>query len=164
MTTTQTPTPDRLKLARDALAFYADESRYHGPNVFLEVPDKWSAEAGLIAYRLDVTVDRGAIASRAIALIEAACPAQPGERTYATALQAQAEQARQLDAECGRLETLLNAMTRDRDAELAHRRNLQARVDELANMLTASAIALEAEAKQRKHLQNQLDRAKGGLT
>lgn len=154
---------EALKLARDALAFYADETRYYGPNQPLDAPDRWSRQAGMDAYRLDVTRDRGVIASRAIALLEA-IPAQPGERTYATALQAQAEQARQLDAECGRLETLLNAMTRDRDAELAHRRNLQARVDELANMLTASAIALEAEAKQRKHLQNQLDRIKGGLT
>lgn len=66
-----TTTPDPLKLARDALAFYADESRYHGPNVFLEAPDKWSAETGLTTYRLDVTRDRGVIASKALAEIDA---------------------------------------------------------------------------------------------
>ena len=55
----------------DALKFYADETRYHGPNVRLDAEDAWSERVGLTAYRLDVTRDRGVIASLAIAKAEA---------------------------------------------------------------------------------------------
>ena len=51
----------------EALSFYADSTRYHGPNQSLNEPDKWSAHVGLTAYRLDVTRDGGVIASAAIA-------------------------------------------------------------------------------------------------
>ena len=53
---------------RAALSFYADETRYWGPNQRLAVDesDVWSAEAGLDVYRLDVTRDGGAIARAAL--------------------------------------------------------------------------------------------------
>ena len=60
-----------LKLAREALEFYADESRYRGPNQLLEGRDVWSELCGLKAYRLDVTRDAGVIANKAIAAIDA---------------------------------------------------------------------------------------------
>ena len=66
-----TTTTEAMRLAREALAFYADESRYHGPNQPIKVPDKWSEEVGLSAYRLDVTGDHGVIASKALAAIDA---------------------------------------------------------------------------------------------
>ncbi len=47
---------------RKALSFYADPTRYHGPNQRLDEPDEWSASVGLSVYRLDVTRDQGAIA------------------------------------------------------------------------------------------------------
>lgn len=50
----------------EALSFYADSTRYHGPNQSLNEPDKWSDHVGLKAYRLDVTRDGGVIASAAI--------------------------------------------------------------------------------------------------
>ena len=59
------PSPEGL---REALSFYADESRYFGPNQPLrQEADRWSAAAGLTAYRLDVTRDGGQIARRALA-------------------------------------------------------------------------------------------------
>jgi hypothetical protein len=51
---------------RKALSFYADPTRYHGPNQPLEVPDEWSASVGLGFYRLDVTRDQGVIARTAL--------------------------------------------------------------------------------------------------
>lgn len=78
MTTPTTPA-EVLRLAREALAFYADESRYHGPNQPLDSPDKWSDAAGLKAYRLDVTRDRGAIASKALAAIDALQSTHPAD-------------------------------------------------------------------------------------
>ena len=54
---------DRLK---KALSFYADQTRYHGPNQRLEVADEWSEAVGLTAYRLDVTRDGGLIARQAL--------------------------------------------------------------------------------------------------
>ena len=50
----------------EALSFYADSTRYHGPNQSIDEPDKWSDHVGLKAYRLDVTRDGGVIASAAI--------------------------------------------------------------------------------------------------
>jgi hypothetical protein len=49
-----------------ALSFYADETRYNGPNQQLEEPDVWSELVGLTAYRLDVTRDGGVIARNAL--------------------------------------------------------------------------------------------------
>ena len=54
---------DRLK---KALSFYADSTRYHGPNQRLDEPDEWSDAVGLTAYRLDVTRDGGMIARQAL--------------------------------------------------------------------------------------------------
>ena len=54
---------DRLK---KALSFYADSTRYHGPNQRLDEPDEWSDAVGLAAYRLDVTRDGGMIARQAL--------------------------------------------------------------------------------------------------
>ena len=51
---------------RKALGFYADPTRYHGPNQRLDAPDEWSERVGLTAYRLDVTRDQGAIARAAL--------------------------------------------------------------------------------------------------
>jgi hypothetical protein len=51
---------------RHALSFYADETRYRGPNQSLDAPDDWSEKVGLNAYRLDVTRDRGVIARNAL--------------------------------------------------------------------------------------------------
>jgi hypothetical protein len=51
----------------EALSFYADKTRYHGPNQSLREPDAWSGKVGLTAYRLDVTRDQGCIAFAAIA-------------------------------------------------------------------------------------------------
>lgn len=51
----------------EALSFYADSTRYHGPNQSLNEPDKWSDRVGLNAYRLDVTRDGCVIARAAIA-------------------------------------------------------------------------------------------------
>lgn len=56
---------------RKALSFYADPTRYHGPNQRLDEPDEWSDNAGLAAYRLDVTRDQGVIARAALAAFEA---------------------------------------------------------------------------------------------
>lgn len=50
----------------EALTFYADPTRYHGPMLPLIEPDKWSDDAGLHAYRLDVTRDGGVIARAAL--------------------------------------------------------------------------------------------------
>jgi hypothetical protein len=61
-----------LVQAREALSFYADESRYHGPNQALIEHDEWSAKVGLCAYRLDVARDHGVIASTASAAIDEA--------------------------------------------------------------------------------------------
>lgn len=54
---------DRLK---KALSFYANITRYQGPNQRLDEPDEWSDAAGLTAYRLDVTRDGGVIARQAL--------------------------------------------------------------------------------------------------
>ena len=51
---------------RHALSFYADGTRYHGPNQPLDAPDKWSEKVGSNAYRLDVTRDGGVIARNAL--------------------------------------------------------------------------------------------------
>ena len=51
---------------RAALSFYADETRYDGPNQRQDGPDAWSEQVGLTAYRLDVTRDRGVIARAAL--------------------------------------------------------------------------------------------------
>jgi hypothetical protein len=51
---------------RHALSFYADETRYRGPNQSLDAPDYWSEKVGLNAYLLDVTRDRGVIARNAL--------------------------------------------------------------------------------------------------
>ena len=51
---------------KHALSFYADGSRYYGPNRALDAPDKWSERVGLSAYRLDVTRDGGVIARNAL--------------------------------------------------------------------------------------------------
>lgn len=51
---------------RRALSFYADPTRYHGPNQPQDGHDEWSERVGLRAYRLDVTRDQGAIARAAV--------------------------------------------------------------------------------------------------
>lgn len=51
---------------RKALSFYADPTRYHGPNQPQDGPDEWSESVGLSAYRLDVTRDQGVIARAAV--------------------------------------------------------------------------------------------------
>ena len=72
---------DRLK---KALSFYADSTRYHGPNQRLDELDEWSDAVGLTAYRLDVTRDGGVIARQALephnalAQADAACGVSPG--------------------------------------------------------------------------------------
>jgi hypothetical protein len=72
---------DEVSILRKALTFYADASRYNGPNQLLDdAPDKWSEDAGLRAYRLDVTRDRGMIASKAL---EAAAKAKRPRRAVA---------------------------------------------------------------------------------
>ena len=57
---------DRIAELEAALAFYADPTRYHGPNQSLDSPDAWSEQVGLQAYRLDVTRDQGVIARNAL--------------------------------------------------------------------------------------------------
>lgn len=49
---------------REALEFYADPTRYHGPNQRNDHADKWSGES---PYIRDVTRDGGAIARAALA-------------------------------------------------------------------------------------------------
>lgn len=57
--------------AREALEFYADSTRYNGPNIRLEgEPDKYQPEG--LYYRLDVTRDRGNIARAALQRPDAA--------------------------------------------------------------------------------------------
>lgn len=53
---------------RRALSFYADQTRYRGPNQQLDEPDEWSERVGLAAYRLDVTRDQGVIAKTALGI------------------------------------------------------------------------------------------------
>jgi hypothetical protein len=55
---------------RAALSFYADPSRYYGPNMPITERDEWSEQVGLNAYRLDVTRDGGVIARAAMAAKE----------------------------------------------------------------------------------------------
>jgi len=63
----QTPEP-----LREALEFYADPTRYSGPNQRFEGdPDKYQPEG--LYYRLDATRDGGSIARRALALSSAHC-------------------------------------------------------------------------------------------
>jgi hypothetical protein len=51
---------------REALTFYADKKRYRGANQRLNGPDKFTENAGLTAYLLDVTRDDGLIARNAL--------------------------------------------------------------------------------------------------
>jgi hypothetical protein len=60
----------QIEALRAALSFYADPSRYHGPNMHLTTRDEWSGRVGLGAYRLDVTRDGGVIARAAMAAKE----------------------------------------------------------------------------------------------
>jgi hypothetical protein len=60
----------QIEALRAALSFYADPSRYHGPNMPLTTRDEWSERVGLGAYRLDVTRDGGVIARAAMAAKE----------------------------------------------------------------------------------------------
>ena len=70
--------PVSSDVLREALSFYADETRYHGPNQTLDAADKWTEQVGLKAYRLDVTRDRGVIAKKALAAAPQAVPVPAG--------------------------------------------------------------------------------------
>lgn len=59
---------------REALDFYADPTRYHGPNQRNDHADKWSGES---PYIRDVTRDGGAIARAALA--EQPAPSVPDD-------------------------------------------------------------------------------------
>ena len=55
----------REEIAREALEFYADPTRYNGPNIRLEgEPDRYQPDN--LYYRLDVTRDGGGIARNAL--------------------------------------------------------------------------------------------------
>lgn len=57
---------DKIERMQKALSFYADETRYYGPNQRYEGGDPWTDAVGLRAYQLDVTRDRGHIARAAL--------------------------------------------------------------------------------------------------
>ena len=56
----------KIKRMQKALSFYADETRYYGPNQKYEGGDPWTDAVGLHAYQLDVTRDHGNIARAAL--------------------------------------------------------------------------------------------------
>lgn len=57
---------EMIERMQKALSFYSDENRYYGPNQRYEGGDPWTDAAGLRAYQLDVTRDRGNIARAAL--------------------------------------------------------------------------------------------------
>lgn len=68
LTAQQKPLSDDEMIA--ALRFYADKTRYLGPNKTNTDNDEWSNKVGLNGYRLDVIRDGGSIARAALGLTE----------------------------------------------------------------------------------------------